>query len=168
MTAKRWHKNRQDVTQSQFWRGVQLVWIQFSFSLTGYHTKVKEFSLPNYLPKAGGKNRKIDDFPKGISMKWNANRILTQLVKSISIWWWWCYAKNAFLKTCNLCRLLIAVKQYRHISSSVLHILKMNFQLFKKQKNCTKLHLMSMKSELYFIKKCCLKGILTGSIIFLK
>ena len=42
----------QDVIQCQFLRGV---WIQFSFSLTGCCTKVKEPSLPYYLPIARGR-----------------------------------------------------------------------------------------------------------------
>ena len=45
--------NEQDVTKDQFLSRVKLVWIQFSFSSTSCHTKVKEPSLPNYLPIAG-------------------------------------------------------------------------------------------------------------------
>ena len=46
--------HKQDVTQGQFSSGVHLVWIQsFFFSLIGYHTKVKEPSMPYYLPIAG-------------------------------------------------------------------------------------------------------------------
>ena len=38
--------------QDQFLRRVQLVWIQFSFSVIGYHTKAKEHSLAYNLPIA--------------------------------------------------------------------------------------------------------------------
>ena len=35
-------RHEQDVTQGQFLSGVLQVWNQFSFTYTGYHTKVKE------------------------------------------------------------------------------------------------------------------------------
>ena len=45
---------KQDVAEGQFLIGVNRVWIPFSFSLTGYHAKVKKLSLPYYLPITGG------------------------------------------------------------------------------------------------------------------
>ena len=41
--------HRQHITHGQFWREVQLVWIQFSFILTNYLNKAKYLSLTCYL-----------------------------------------------------------------------------------------------------------------------
>ena len=41
--------------QCQFLNGVKLVWIQFSFSFTGCHTKVKDPSILYYLHIAEGR-----------------------------------------------------------------------------------------------------------------
>ena len=41
------HKQR--VTQDQFLSGVQRVNSEFSFTFTGCHAMVKEYSLPGYL-----------------------------------------------------------------------------------------------------------------------
>ena len=41
----------QDVTQGQFFSGILLIWISFSFK-TSCHAKTKELSLPYYLPIA--------------------------------------------------------------------------------------------------------------------
>ena len=38
-----------DAIHGQFFSRVQLVWIRFSFKI-GCHTKIREFSLPYYLP----------------------------------------------------------------------------------------------------------------------
>ena len=50
------NQNKQDVTQGQFLCGVYTSLNSlFSFSKTGYHTEMKESSLPYYLPIAGGR-----------------------------------------------------------------------------------------------------------------
>ena len=51
-----------------------------SFSLTGCHTKVKEFCLPYNLLIAGRwKNYRIHTFPNGICAIWNADIIIPDL-----------------------------------------------------------------------------------------
>ena len=49
--------------------GLQLVWSQFSFFLTGYPTKFKEPSLLNYLPIAGGRILCFMPFPRVFALR---------------------------------------------------------------------------------------------------
>ena len=63
------------------------VWIQFFFSYTGFHTRVKEPNLPCYFPEAEGK-RLIHALPKGISAKGNVNSIVQNLICPVCFLWW--------------------------------------------------------------------------------
>ena len=49
---------------------------EFSFSLTGCLTKVKEFGIPYYWPKAGGRADGFMPFPR---MRWNAISLIQGL-----------------------------------------------------------------------------------------
>ena len=70
----------QDMTQCQFSSEVPLVWIIFSFSLTGCCTKAKEASLPYYLSIAGGRWDEFVPFPRALvwrEMQTPSSRIWT-------------------------------------------------------------------------------------------
>ena len=58
-----------DVTQGQFLSGIMLVWIWFSFSLTGCLIKPKEHSLANYLPITGCRADGFMHFPKALAQR---------------------------------------------------------------------------------------------------
>ena len=54
----------------------QVVFNKFDFSFPGYCKKIKEPSLANYLPIAGGR---LDTYQKCISAMWNANSLIQDL-----------------------------------------------------------------------------------------
>ena len=64
------------MTQGQFLSGVQLVWTKFSFSLAYCLTKTKETQSASLFIYNWNGNNWIHAFPKGISVKWNANSLI--------------------------------------------------------------------------------------------
>ena len=80
------------MTWVQFLNGVKLVWIQFSFSLTGCLTKTIELSLPYYLDIAGGWRDGFMPFPSALEQ--------SKTQTAISRIWTW-VASSIFYTDCH-------------------------------------------------------------------
>ena len=108
---------RQDMTQSQFLSKVQLVWIQFSF-LTSCLTKAKNTVCLAINPWLEKEKRWIHAFPKGISIKWNANSLVQELNLACRVHFllWKCFTMNKYIAKCN----------YQHMGCDQ-KVLRLNF-----------------------------------------
>ena len=70
VTIKKWRK-------FNFWRSKVALKSEYSFSYTGFPTKIKEASLTNYfIISRGVENRSTHAFPKGISAKSNTSSLV--------------------------------------------------------------------------------------------
>ena len=63
--------HQQDARQGQFYVKFTGLNSEFSFSYTGFHTKVREPSLPYYLPIAGDRRIGFIPYPSVLVQSWN-------------------------------------------------------------------------------------------------